>query len=117
MSKTVFAVFAVVADESGVTVEIRGESTAAVRAYLPHASTALDTLDAQAASVCSTRCSHTATVHALCAKYGVNVGANGQIIAALIAALQAAGPAIEQLLPAIEAIINLFGKTQSTPTS
>jgi hypothetical protein len=115
MSKTVFAV---VSDEAGVTAEIRGESTAAIRAYLPHVSTSLDTLDAQAGAVCSTRCDHRATVHALCAKYGVNVGANGQIIASLIAALNAVGPAIEQLLPAIEALIALFGsKTQSTPSN
>ena len=50
-------------------------------------------------------------------KHGVNVTANGQFLAALITFMQEVGPAIQAALPAIEAIIALFGSTPTpTPT-
>jgi hypothetical protein len=114
MSKVVFAV---VQDEDGsVTVEIPAGSTAAVRSLLPQVTAVLDGVDALSAPSPAADLK-TAAAHALCAKYGVPVGANGQLVAALIALMQAAGPALEQILPAIEAIIGLFGKTQTAPAS
>lgn len=104
MSKTVFAV---VADEAGVTAEIRGTTTAEVRALLPKVSDLLDTLDAQAPPAESVQ--HRVAAAAL---DQAGVGANGQVLAALSAFLQQLAPLLLQILP-------LFIKpgTQTSPST